>query len=171
MPTRRTNLGGRLWRVNGWVLTRVDGTRTIRIRLRPEDIEGAECRNPNCCAVCRAIERHELSQGRPCKAVVWATIIMVIPLGRDGVTPTGTAVRYVLSRETRAFIRHFDETGVYPPGVVAELFPPSPSHQLGGRSKARGVKADGTPHVRRATEVTLPTRGRCEPALEPAPSA
>jgi hypothetical protein len=88
----------------------------------------------------------------------------------DAYVPTGTAVRYQLSRDTKAFIRHFDETGSYPPGITAEILPLPPTRRLGVRSKERGAKAPGTPHVRVNPESTLPTRGRCEPILPAAPA-
>lgn len=109
-----------------------DATDDLVIRVKPEDIGGAICRDHQKCVVAKAIMRQRKSTAK------WVDVgNCVVIVG----TSKSTGLRYVLSGQAKQQVRFFDDNdGRFAPCAVHLAAPKEGKRQLGER---KGGKPGG----------------------------
>jgi len=134
----------------------VDATEPLVLDIRPLDTRYAQSRNPEACAVARALLRS-------LDGVIGVKIGAETALVHFG----DRVVRYFISTETRKMVKAYDKADFFPSGVTAKLLPPPPSRQLGARiGEKKGGKHTGngkpdirspkTPWLRHVGQASIP---------------
>ena len=125
-----------------------DADRDLAWNVVPNEVdcEGATPQDSLNCAVARAVDRILGNMGKPCKAVVGKSVVLIY-YADEG-------VRYMLDANSRALIDHFDKWGSFPPKARIKLLAPRVGQSgwvIASRAQ-RSVEGEG--HTRRATLIT-----------------
>lgn len=116
-----------------------DGTRDWRILITKEDVEGAVPRSECDCAIAKAIKRTLAAHGRFGLPSVGREVVIIVF--------EKYVERYLLSPNTHAVVRTFDQVDVFPEGYTIELRAPKGTKRLGQRGPRGDRSKERGPHT------------------------
>jgi hypothetical protein len=118
-----------------------DATDKIVIRVTPQDIKGAVCRDHQRCVIARAILRQRSSTA---KWVDVGNVVVLIGTGKK------TGKRYFLGNQAKKQVKFFDLNDGRAAPCAVTLNTPSPRKKIGAQPKGRASGAKKSSGKRRS---------------------